>query len=241
MGDTFPRQYWDDHMAVMMRDWAQGQHIAVFGPTSSGKTTLVRPLLDVRLRRGGHVIGFFNKAEDATIDEYFGRHWKRYKKWPRWGPSSNRRIMLWPSTTDTIKASQEMHAEQFKRALDWVARVGNVTLYIDETLYLTEMCGLGHEISFLHYFARSSGVTIVTSSQRPFRVPRTILSSATHAYVARTRDRDDLKRLSELGNIDPRELEYNLAALADRHDFVYANPQGDAPSVIVNTRKARYA
>jgi len=78
----------------------------------------------------------------------------------------------------------------------------------------------------------------VTCAQRPFHVPRIVLSSATHAYFARTYDAGDRKRLTELGSIDSREVAYNFDhAIKGRHDFVYLNPQGNAPSRIVNTRE----
>ena len=222
---------------MMKHHWAQGEHIAVFGPTSSGKTSLVAPLLEARLARGGYVIAFFNKAKDDTIGREFAG-WKRYTRFPRGGVKrGDKKVLLWPKPGKTIDESRARHGDEFRKALDWIAATGSICAYVDETLYMTEILRLEPELSFLHYFARSSGVSVVTSSQRPFRVPRVIMSSATHAYTARTYDSDDRKRLSDLGGIDPNELAYNLAMLGDRHDFVYANPQGDAIPAIVNTRK----
>ena len=235
--EPFERQRWANHQDMIAHTWQQGEHVAVIGPTGSGKSSLVGPLLQARLQRGGHVIAFLNKAEDATLKREF-KGWTRYTKFPRRGMKpQDRKVALWPKTLATIDATKRNHAEQFRRALNWIAAVGNVCVYIDETLYLTDMVGLEHEVSFLHYFARSSGVSVVTSSQRPFRIPRVILSSATHAYTAKTRDRDDVKRLAELGGTDVPRLIANLGMLDERHDFVYSNPQGDTPSFIVNTRK----
>ena len=235
--EPFARQTWLNHMDMIRHTWQQGEHVAVIGPTGSGKSSLVGPLLGARLSRGGHVIAFLNKAEDETLTREF-KGWVRYTRFPRGGvkPQHNK-VALWPKTLSTIEETKRNHANQFRKALNWIAAVGNVCVYIDETLYLTDMVGLEHEVSFLHYFARSSGVSVVTSSQRPFRIPRVILSSATHTYVARTRDKDDTKRLAELGGTNVPRLITNLGMLDNRHDFVYSNPQGDIPSFIVNTRK----
>lgn len=233
----FPRQHWVDHLDMMRVGWRQGEHVMVSGPTSSGKSTLVGQLLDVRIQRGGTVIAMLSKAHDQTLSTEF-KGWARYKTWPRRGPKrSHNKIVLWPPVYGSVKKTTETHRAEFQKALDWIAANGNVCVYVDELLYMSDLLQLETPISFLAYFARSSGVSLVTSSQRPFRIPRVILSSASHAYIARTRDPDDRKRLAELGGVDLRNLAETLENLDSRHDFCYTNPQGELPAVVVNTRK----
>ena len=231
------RQRWADHQRMMLHAWDQGDHVSVICPTKSGKSTLVAPLLNARIERGGYVLAFLNKAEDSTLTAQF-KGWKRYHKFPKRGiRRGDNKVVLWPKVRRTIDETKKVHAGEFKKALDWIAATGSVCAYVDETLYMTDLLRLEHELSFLHYFARSSGVSVVTSSQRPYRIPRIILSSASYTYIARTRDRDDHKRLGELGGTDVQRLVYNLERLPDRHDFLFSNPQGDLPSRILNTHK----
>lgn len=204
----------------------------ICGPTGSGKTTLAKDVLDKR----GWVLGFFNKASDETAND-FGADWERVKDWPRFGLSTEqRRVMLWPATRANVRDTTLWHADVFRRAVDAVHRQGRRTLFFDETHYLTTKCGLGEEIEYFHYFGRSNRITCVTNMQRPRWIPKIILSSVTHAYIARTFDRDDAKYLSNLGGIDANELEHNLRNLPNRFSFVYVNPQGDSKPSVINTR-----
>lgn len=233
--NRYERQPYAEHLARMARDWKQGEHILVCGPTSSGKTTLVRPMLE----RRSHVVGLFTKIKDPTILKEFAG-WRRYEKWPKHGiPKDETRVMIWPKPGRTLAETRIIHRDVMRDALDAVSREGNRCVYIDEGLYLADAKygNLSADMGMLHYFGRSSGISMVTTAQRPFYLPKVILSSITHGYFARTRDRDDLKRLADIGSVDTKEVAANLAALEDRHDFVYLNPQGDGKPAVVNARR----
>lgn len=217
-------------------EWQQGQHVFISAPTGAGKTTLVRPLLDKRQ----FVVCLFTKLKDPTIANEF-KGYKRFNEWPRYGfkPSENR-VMIWPHPERSLAATKAKHRAVMRHAFDRIANDGGWTVYVDELLYMTDNTygNMPAEVGMLHYTGRSSGISMVTCAQRPFHVPRIVLSSATHAYFARTYDAGDRKRLTELGSIDSREVAYNFDhAIKGRHDFVYLNPQGNAPSRIVNTRE----
>lgn len=234
------RVTFEQHLAYMLQHWRQGEHVLVCGPNSSGKTTLVRPLLDLRLRRpGGRVTALFTKLKDETISKEFAQY-VRYTEWPRGGiPWDVKASMIWPKPGKTLAETSRIHRQVMGRALDAMARQGNRCVYFDETLYLTDpkYGNLGAAVGLYHYFARSSGISAVSTAQRPFWIPKVILSAVTHAYVARTRDKDDIRRLADLSSVDHRMIGAELSQLEDRHDFIYLNPQGDADPVIVNTRR----
>ena len=230
----YQRQTWPDHLATLQ--FRQGEHILVSGPTSAGKTTLVRGPIEKR----GHVVALFTKLKDPTIsNDYKG--YKRFDRWPKHGfkPSENR-VMVWPYPEKTLAATIAKQKAVMRETLDAIARDGSWCVMIDEMLYMTqsEYLNLGQQIGLLHFYGRSSGVSCVALTQRPFHIPRIVLSSATHAYFARSYDSGDMKRMSELGSMDAREITYNMRhSITDRHDFLYLNPQGDAESRVVNTRK----
>lgn len=232
--NLYSRQTWPDHLATL--DFRQGEHIFVSGPTSAGKTTLARGPIEKR----GHVVALFTKLKDATIaKDYAG--YKRFDRWPKHGfKPSETRVMIWPKPEAKMRATIAKQKEIMAEALDRIAVDGSWCVLIDEMLYMVEprFLNLSQQIGMLHYYGRSAGVSCVALAQRPFNVPRIVLSSATHAYFARTYDAVDAKRLSELGSMDAREITYNMRhSITDRHDFLYLNPQGDAESRVVNTRK----
>lgn len=233
----YPRQGWSEHLDRL--NWRQGEHVIISGPTSSGKSSLARPLLDKRT----HVIALFTKLADRTIATQF-KGWRRYERFPKRGiPRDEHRVIIWPKAGATLRETVAIHRYIMREALDRAVLQGNWCVYIDEGLYLADSAfgSLRQEMGMAYYTARSSGVSMVTAVQRPFHVPRVILSSVSHAYIARVYDSTDIKRLGELGGVNTREVGAALIALEDQHDFLYLNPQGTTPPRIVNTRMEKVA
>lgn len=230
---TYPTEEWQHHLRRLK--WRQGEHVLISGPTSAGKTTLAASLLP----RRSHVVMLVTKMKDPTFaNEY--RDWERLEKWPRGGPLNyQRRILLWPKPEKTTAATIAKQRDIMRETMDAILHEGGRCVCVDEGLYFSDpmFLNLKAELGMLHYTGRSAGISMVTLAQRPFYLPKIVLSSITHGYFARTRDKDDLKRLADIGSVDAKEVAANLAVLKDRHDYVYLNPQGDGASSIVNTRK----
>ena len=225
---------WRAHLSSLQ--WEQGDHILIAAPTKSGKTTMVRHLLSKR----SHVVIFVSKLKDPTfLTEYKG--WTILEEWPKDGPKPwETRILLWPKAEKTLGATLAKMRRVFAYALDSIAHEGKRCVVIDEGLMFTDpkYLGFGSEVGMLHYFGRSSGISMVTLTQRAAWIPVVVYSSVTHAYIARTRDRNDHKRLADLGGgLDLTRVRDTLTRLPSRHDYLYLNPQGDATPVVVNTRK----
>lgn len=231
--NVYPQESWRDHLSKLR--WTQGDHILISAPTKAGKTTLMRSLVEKR----SHVVVFVSKMKDPTFEAEF-KGWTILREWPKGGPKPyETRILLWPKPGKTLKETIMNQRVVFRNALDAISREGNRCVVIDESLMMNDprLVGLGNEIGLLHYYGRSAGISMVDLTQRPSWIPKVIYSSVTHAYIARTRDAQDAKRLADMGGVDARELAANLLVLPNRHDYVYVNPQGDAPSTIINTRK----
>lgn len=227
------RQSFDEHLATLR--WDQGDHIVIAGPTKSGKSTLGARLAEKR----SHVVSMVIKRRDSTMDTEY-RNWRRYEEWPKHGPPGyDRRILLWPRPEKTLAATLAKQRYIFTQALDQIDQDGNRAVVIDEGVYFCEaqMLNLGKQLSMMFYTGRSNGLSMGLWAQRPAWIPKIIRSSTTHAWVARTRDRDDLKTLSELAGMHAKRVEQQLIRLPVRQDYVYMNPQGDSPPRIINTRK----
>jgi hypothetical protein len=173
-------------------------------------------MLDVR----DSVVVFVTKIHDDTISHDFPGY-KRIEKWPPPRTWDNK-VLLWPKPTGTIREMFQKQRNIFKAAMDSIFHERNWCVVFDEQHYICKQLGLDVENAMLLQQGRSSGLSVVNGTQRPAWVPVVTYSSATHAMIWRTTDREDLRRLSELGGVNMRELQHNLLTL-DRHGFVYVN------------------
>lgn len=228
---TYERIRYDDHVNGMQ--WRQGEHVFIAGPTGSGKSTIVRQILDKR----GHVLGFGTKVHDDTIrkeysDYSFVEKMSDIEGWMN-------RVILWPrlKRKESGEAYQDRQRVIFRDAFDKIFSARGWCVYVDELNYMVKYFNLSRPIESLHYIGRSSGISMVTLAQRPAYVPLAVVSNASHAYIAQTKLGPDAKRLADLGNIDPKEVTRTLASLDDRHDFLYLPTLGQGTPGIVNTRK----
>lgn len=213
----------------VVNDWRQGEHVSIIGPTGCGKTTLESRMLDVR----DYVVVFVTKIHDDTIRNDFPGY-ERIEKWPPPKAWMNK-VLLWPRHEETIRGTYRKQRAVFKDALDRIFVERNWCVVFDEQHYMCRELGLDLENAMLLQQGRSSGLSVVNGTQRPAWVPVVTYSSATHAMIWRTTHREDLRRLSQLGGVDMRQMQANLLRLG-KHDFVYVNTrQGDIVRSRVNS------
>lgn len=230
---VYSRVPWRTHFERLR--WEQGDHMLLSAPTKAGKTTMMRQLIEKR----SHVVVMVSKMKDPVFTREF-KDFDRFDEWPHGGPRIwQNRVLLWPKPEKNVRDTLAKQREVFSDALNAILNQGNRCVVIDESLMMNDpkLLGLGTEIGMAHYYGRSAGITMLDLTQRPSWIPRVIYSSVTHAYIASTKDRDDAKRLSDMGGIDAKEVGYNLIRLPSRHDYIYLNPLGDVSPAVVNTRK----
>lgn len=206
--------------------WEQGEHVLISGSTGSGKTALARRVVKIREDAGGHVVVFCMKPlEDKTIvEEYKG--YERWKTWRRRPKSYENKILLWPdvrSANGDKDAILDIQRDVFKEAFNGINKAGKWTVQVDEGLYTCNpsFLGMADDLAMSHAIGRSGKLTMVTLTQRPSHLPLILYGSASHAFVGRTREASDQKRLSELGAHESgKELANRISALG-RHDFLW--------------------
>jgi len=228
-----------EQMTRLASTWKQGEHIVVSGATGSGKTALVRYLDEIRIQRNGHVVVFVGKVqEDDTIRNDY-RGWTRWKKWKKNPSPHDKRILLWPDVRGKNPSEAKIiQAKVFSDALNEIFKSGRWTVHLDEGMYMTSpmFMNLAETVAIMHAMGRSSMNTLITLIQRPAHVPLIIYSSASHAFIGRTREGADLKRVAELGGRESsKELSDRIAAQG-QHDFLWVPVAPDWPAETVNLR-----
>lgn len=222
------------------REWEQGQHVLISGATRSGKTTLARHVLQKRVDNGGFVIVLVCKLRpDPTIvKDYKGfTRWEQFKKKPN---RAENRVLLWPDLVGMpARKAMAIQREIFRDAYDGISEVGKWTVQTDEGLYVCnpQFLNLAPELAMLHALGGSAGVTNVVLTQRPSHLPLVLYGSAHHAFVGRTREAADQKRLAELGGKESsREMMARVSALKQR-EFLWVPVAPDWPSEVVDVSK----
>jgi energy-coupling factor transporter ATP-binding protein EcfA2 len=220
--------------------WEQGRHIAITGSTGSGKTLLARQVYQIRINHGGHVVVFVAKLkEDETIAEEY-RGWTRWKTWKKKPSPYENRVLLWPDTRRmTMRQALAHQKEVFAEAFDALGQHGVWTVGVDEGLYTSDpkFLNMAQELAMLHALGRSAKLTVVSLAQRPAHLPLIVYSSASHAFIGRTREAVDLKRVAELGGKKgSRQLAPRIAEQG-KHDFLWIPIDADLDPEPVNLKR----
>lgn len=227
-------------LSRLARVWEQGQHAIISGDTGSGKTQLGRYLDQIRLDHHAYVVVFVVKKTDATISQDY-KGWTRWEKWKRNPSLHENRVLLWPdiSKTKNTTEAKALQREVFEDAIAGLWRSGKWTVDFDEGLYMCSPAymNMSDDIGMLHALGRTEGLTLVTKMQRPANVPLIVYGSASHAFIGRTRNDADNKRLAELGGRNSaKELSARISNLG-RHDFLWVPVAEDWEPEVINLRK----
>lgn len=198
-------------------------------PTQTGKSTLASMLVT----RRANVVVLASKSRDDNLRARY-RDYRRYQNWPP--DRDDHRVLLWPKHQPTLGEVIVHQRAVFKNCLDGVSRQSGWCVVVDEAHWCSQFLRLDKEIAVLHHQGSSSGISMVTLTQRPAWIPRIIYSSATHIFLGQTSDRDDLRPLSNLGGTNAKEVAETLYAMG-RHDLLYLNPMGDSNPVVINTHQ----
>jgi energy-coupling factor transporter ATP-binding protein EcfA2 len=212
--EVAPRIPWEDFITYNF-DWQQSQHVAMIGPTDSGKTTLALAILPLRK----YITVLATKPKDKTLSK-FGKAngFKRYPDWPHLDADLSPRRLIWPDATNLYSAlNQRKH---FQAALNQIYREGSWCVYIDELWFIIHHLKLELEVKTYLQQARSNDISLMVATQRPAFVPLEVYDQSQHLFFWRDNDERNLNRISGISWLNANYVRALVANL-DRHEVLY--------------------
>ncbi len=211
---------WPEFLARF--NWQQGEHVSLIGPTGGGKTTVAVQLLD----RRRYVCAMGTKPKDDTFEALKRAGYREVRELPERGQPP--RVIVWPRATTLDKVARRRNADAIRAALDRGYSAGGWTLFVDELSYVANTLGLKSELADIWDQGRAVKVSLIGTTQRPRHIPLQAYSAATHLFLWRNNDRQDIDRLAGLNGADTasiRKIVPNLKRLrgAGGGEVLYVN------------------
>jgi hypothetical protein len=210
-----PRVPWPDFIRDRF-DWQRGEHVALIGPTGSGKTTTLRQILP----RHPYVAIIATKPADRTLDPFMRDGYRRMDRWQSLDPRILPRRILWPdaSRLDSQPRQSSVISDAFAR----IYRERAWTLAIDETWFATNRLKLRSEIDTMLTQGRSIDLSMVNATQRPAWIPTAVYDQSTHLFFWRNNDGRAQSRLAEINNVNAGTVK-DIVGNLEKHQILYIN------------------
>ncbi len=214
---------WYSFTKRFKRQWKQGEHVTIVGPTGSGKSILALELINLRR----YYVLLLTKGNDKTADTFINKN--ELEVIERWPPSGfDDKIALWPRFRGID--SFEIQARVMREAINGYRRKGRKiagiyeeggrAVLIDEVMYFDEELHLDTEMRMLWTQGRSNNISLVAGTQRPRTVPMVMLNQWTHLLLFQTSDKYEIQRLSDVGGNISTIIKETVPHLAP-HQFLY--------------------
>lgn len=218
---------WEDFRRYVF-DWRQSQHVALIGPTESGKSTLQYGILPMRK----YVTFFATKPRDRTLDQFAAQAgYQRIETWPPTRGRYSKRIvtademprrMLWPDATQMSDEAMDNQRRVFTTAFHDIYGSGSWCTVWDEFWMMCNILGMEKQARIMLQQARSNDISFVVGAQRPSRIPLEVFDQTTHLFFWRDNDEANLKRMGGIGWMSANEIRYFVANL-EPYQVLYIN------------------
>lgn len=228
-----PEVDWATLHSHLSRNFIQGDHVAILGPTGTGKTHIALevaalrrysmllackpqdPLIDDAIAKGYWLVPG-NKLEVPYVDNE--PHYPRIIYWPRLPQSVASSL-----PTEALLAAEKAHQKPLMRgALGYVRRNGHWCVVVDEGTWVCRDLRLQEEIDSALTMFRTLKASLVVLGQRPAWMGRYVLSQPTHLFLFQTANTDDQKALGDISGTDTKMVQQIVRGLDKAsHQFLY--------------------
>lgn len=230
-----PYVAWSTVFGHLRREFRQGDHIAIIGPTGSGKTHIAFPVAELR----SHTIVVACKPRDELVTDAVARGYyliptdqlgkgieyvdgrplhPRVVYWPRLGERARRGL---PEEA-VLRAEKAHQRPRVGAALGYVRNEGKWSIVLDEGTWVCRDLNLQRDVDSALFQFRSLHSSIIILGQRPSWMGRYVLSSPTHLFLFNTNDGDDRKALGNVSGVDSKLVAELVARLDfERHEVLY--------------------
>ena len=174
----------------------QGEHVAIFGMTGSGKTYLASRLVN----RAKYVVCLDTKRtmdlpENQKLWRATGyQFFEDFDELKRAGSKGVQRLVYQPDQTEFAKRSDEL--ERFDEFFHWIYNRKNTLAYIDEAFLVCDGNYIPRYYRACLTQGRELGISCYAASQRPVSISQLILSETSHVFSFRLRMEQDREKLS---------------------------------------------
>lgn len=172
------------------------EHVSIVGPTGSGKSNFQTYVINKRVEvRDSYAIIIATKPADSTLRKM---RWPIVRKYPPpFGKHKN--FILWPESTRNAGESRALQQQEIAKCLtDIWTPDSNTIVAFDEIAYVEQELRLKILVERYWREARSLGITVIATTQRPRNVTRYMWSEPTWLVAFRPDDEDEAKRVAEI-------------------------------------------
>lgn len=213
----------------------QGDHVAIIGPTGTGKTHIALeiaelrtyvlvvackprdPLIEDTRKRGYHLLPG-NKLEVPYTD---GKPvYPRIVYWPRLGEQGSKAA----GHVNILRAEKAMQKPAVAGAIGYVRRNGHWCLVLDEGTWVCRDLNLQRDVDSALFQFRTLKASVIVLGQRPSWMGRYVLSQPSHIFLFQTADTNDRKALGDISGVDTKLVQELVRNLSHKeHHALYIN------------------